>query len=150
MPDVEEVFRLATHKVRPDPGFINRQHDHRRRQERKRRIGGLAVVAVIGAVVAALVVRSAPDERQNQPAAATPASVGPVGPDEGPPGRTVSRIVDGVPLSLHVPRGGWSDSPIERLPDANGFPVPGRPPGHQQEHGRATRGGGHRLLDELP
>ena len=121
MPDVEEVFRLATHKVRPDPGFVDRQHHHRRRQERKRRIGAFAVVAVIGAVVAALVVRSAPDERQNQPAAATPASVGPVGPDEGPPSRTVSRIVDGVPLSLRVPKGGWSASPIERLPDASGF-----------------------------
>ena len=73
MPEPQEVFRMATQKVRPEPGFVDRQHDHRRKQERKRKIGAFAVVAAIGAVVAVLVVRSVPGDRQSQPAVSGPA-----------------------------------------------------------------------------
>ena len=72
MPEPQEVFRMATQKVRPDPGFVDRQYDHRRKQERKRKIGAFAVVAAIGAVVAVLVVRSVPGDRQGQPAVSAP------------------------------------------------------------------------------
>ncbi len=72
MPEVQEVFRLATQKVLPDPGFVDRQHDHRRKQERKRKIGAFALVAAIGAVVTVLVVRWAADELQSQPAGTVP------------------------------------------------------------------------------
>ena len=34
MPDVQEVFRMATQKIRPDPGFVDRQFDHQRRTAR--------------------------------------------------------------------------------------------------------------------
>lgn len=54
MPEVQEVFRMATQKVRPDPGFVDRQHDRRRRRDRNRKIGALAVVAAIGAVAVGL------------------------------------------------------------------------------------------------
>jgi hypothetical protein len=119
MPEVQEVFRMATQKVRPDPGFIDRQSDHRRKQERRRKIGAFAMVAVIGAVAVVLVIRSGRDERQRQPAAerqsqpATPTPSG-VGDGEllGPPwGRRVSRIVAGIPFSFKVPTQNWENSP---------------------------------------
>jgi hypothetical protein len=71
MPEVQEVFRMATQKVRPDPGFEDRQYDYRRKKERNRKIGVYAFVAAMGAVAAVLVLRSVA-ERQSQPAS-TPA-----------------------------------------------------------------------------
>jgi hypothetical protein len=47
MPEVQEVFRLATQKVRPDPGFEDRQYDYKRKKERNRRIGAFAVVGAL-------------------------------------------------------------------------------------------------------
>ena len=48
MPDVQEVFRMSTQKVRPDPGFTERQEQRQRRTARNRKLGAFAVVAVIG------------------------------------------------------------------------------------------------------
>ena len=94
MPEVQEVFRVSTQKVRPDPGFVDRQHDHRRKQERKRKNGALAVVSAIVVVVAMLVVRSLPGERPSQPAA---------------PVRTLSRTVANVPFSFNLRTRGWEE-----------------------------------------
>ena len=47
MPEVREVFDMSTQKVKPDPGFVDRQDDHQRDHERKRKIGAFAVVAAI-------------------------------------------------------------------------------------------------------
>jgi hypothetical protein len=61
MPDMQEVFRMATQKVRPDPGFVDRQHENQRRQSRRRRAGALVLVAVLviaGVVVGISVLRS--------------------------------------------------------------------------------------------
>ena len=77
MPEPQEVFRMATQKVRPDPGFVDRQYDHRRKQERKRKMGAFAVVAAIGAVAAVLVVRSLPGDRQSEPAVSAPSGAVP-------------------------------------------------------------------------
>ncbi len=112
MPEVQEVFRLATQKVRPEPGFIDRQYEHRRKQERRRKVGAFAVVATIGVVVVALIVRSAPDERQSQPAVSGPSVTVPGVPEaddpiERPSGRRLSRIVEGVPFSFTLPPYGW-------------------------------------------
>ena len=55
MPDVQEVFRLATQKVRPDPGTLERQHRAQRRSAIRRRAGVyslVAALAIIGAVLA--------------------------------------------------------------------------------------------------
>jgi hypothetical protein len=49
---------MATQKVRPDPGFVDRQYDHRRKQERKRKVGALAVAAVIVIVATVAIVRN--------------------------------------------------------------------------------------------
>ena len=48
MPDVQEVFRLATNKVKPDPDALERQHRRQRATARKSRVRAyLAVAAVI-------------------------------------------------------------------------------------------------------
>ena len=55
MPDVQEVFRMATQKVRPDPGAMERQSQTQRRRVVRQRAGGyalLAVLVVAGAVIA--------------------------------------------------------------------------------------------------
>jgi WD40-like Beta Propeller Repeat len=54
MPDVQEVFRMATQKVRPDPGAIERQNRTQRRRSVARRAGGYALLAIL--VVAAAVI----------------------------------------------------------------------------------------------
>jgi Tol biopolymer transport system component len=68
MPDVQEVFRMATQKVRPDEGFVDRQLDHQRRRARNRRNGAIALVAVIGVVAVVFAVRLAGGEDRSQPA----------------------------------------------------------------------------------
>jgi hypothetical protein len=47
MPDVQEVFHMATQKVHPEPGFADRQQDHQRRRQRIRKVGAFAVAAAI-------------------------------------------------------------------------------------------------------
>ena len=58
MPDVQEVFRMTTQKIRPEPGFVDRQYDHRRKQQRKRKIGAFAAAAVIGVAAVALIINN--------------------------------------------------------------------------------------------
>jgi Tol biopolymer transport system component len=50
MPDVQEVFRVATQKVRPDPGALERQHQEQRRRSTRRKVGALALAAVLVSV----------------------------------------------------------------------------------------------------
>ena len=54
MPDVQEVFRMATRKVRPDPGFVDRQFQRQRRTMRNRKTGAIALVAALVVGVVAL------------------------------------------------------------------------------------------------
>jgi hypothetical protein len=72
MPDVQAVFRMATQKVRPDPGFVDRQYDHRRKQERKRKIGALAVAAAIGVAAVALFLGTRGGQDTTTPAVDSP------------------------------------------------------------------------------
>ena len=58
MPEVEEVFRMATQKVRPDPGALERQNRGQRRRSNQRKASVYALVAVlmiVGVAVAASV-----------------------------------------------------------------------------------------------
>jgi hypothetical protein len=50
MPDVQEVFRMATQKVTPDPGALERQNRNQRRRSTQRKIGAFALVAAIVAI----------------------------------------------------------------------------------------------------
>ena len=72
MPEVQEVFRMATQKARPDPGFVDRQYDHRRKQERKRKIGALAVPAAIGVAAVALFLGTRGGQETTTPAVESP------------------------------------------------------------------------------
>lgn len=58
MPDVQEVFRLATQKVRPDPGALERQQIQQRRRITRRRAGAYAVAAALIAAIAVIAVRA--------------------------------------------------------------------------------------------
>jgi TolB protein len=54
MPDVQEVFRMATQKVRPDPEALERQHRGQRRRVAQKRAAVYALVLVL--VVAGVVI----------------------------------------------------------------------------------------------
>jgi hypothetical protein len=56
MPEVQEVFRMATQKVRPDPGALERQDRRQRRRSMRRKAGvhGLVAAFVIAAAVFAV------------------------------------------------------------------------------------------------
>jgi WD40 repeat protein len=65
MPDVQEVFRMATQKVRPDPGAMERQSRTQRRRSVTRRAGGYALLAILVAAVAVIsVLALRPQEQQ--------------------------------------------------------------------------------------
>jgi Tol biopolymer transport system component len=68
MPELREVFEMTTKQVEPDVDAWRRQEQHQRRTSRNRRVGALAVAAVVG--VAALVLVFANRESDgNRPAA---------------------------------------------------------------------------------
>jgi Tol biopolymer transport system component len=66
MPDVQEVFRMATQKMRPDPGALDRQHENQRRQSRNRKLGALGLVAAIMVGAAVFAIRLAGEEDRSQ------------------------------------------------------------------------------------
>jgi Tol biopolymer transport system component len=65
MPDVQEVFRMATQKVRPDPGAMERQDRHQRQRRTRQRAGGYALLAIlmIAAVVIGVIATRPREER---------------------------------------------------------------------------------------
>src|SRR3990172_6166142 len=74
MPDVQEVFRMSTQKVRQDPGAMDRLNTRQRKAQRNRKIGAFAVVGcIVGAVIVAAVVAS---DRSNDPAPSVAAQPG--------------------------------------------------------------------------
>jgi hypothetical protein len=77
MPDVQEVFRLATQKVRPEPGALERQF----RKQRQRAVGQkVAVYALVAAFVLAAIVIAVTrlPANHSKPAGHTP-SISPIG-----------------------------------------------------------------------
>ena len=61
MPDVQEVFRMATQKVRPDPGALERQQIQQRRSTTRRKVGAYAVAAALIGAIAVIAVRAGMD-----------------------------------------------------------------------------------------
>jgi hypothetical protein len=47
MPEIQEVFRMATQKVRPDPEALDRQHRGQRRRVAQKRVAVYALVVVL-------------------------------------------------------------------------------------------------------
>src|SRR5438105_619050 len=76
MPDVQEVFRMVTQKVRPDPEALERQHQGQRRRVLRQKAGVYALVAgiVIAGIVLATILARNPDKAKvptNQPTPVT-------------------------------------------------------------------------------
>ena len=67
MPDVQEVFRLATEKARPDPGALERQQRQQRRRTNRRKVGAYAVAAALVAAVAFIGVRAGITSKERVP-----------------------------------------------------------------------------------
>ncbi|HEX2422688.1 MAG TPA: hypothetical protein VHN56_06025 [Actinomycetota bacterium] len=130
MPDMQEVFRMATQKVRPDPGFVDRQHENQRRQSRRRRAGALVLVAVLviaGVVVGISTLRSG-DEGKVIPGSAPTPTATPVLPLHSgalEPGTYVVSTLDPdfdakYRITMDVPDG------YEGFPDGSGVAKLGR------------------------
>jgi Tol biopolymer transport system component len=80
MPDVQEVFRMATQKVRPDPGAMERQDRNQRQRRTRQRVGGYALLAILVLAAAVIgVIATRPREEgpagQNQEQAPTRADL---------------------------------------------------------------------------
>jgi hypothetical protein len=58
MPEVQEVFRVATQNVRPDPGALERQLRQQRRRTTHRKVGAYGVAAALIAAIAVVAVRA--------------------------------------------------------------------------------------------
>jgi len=67
MPEIQEVFRMATQKVRPDPEALDRQHRGQRRRVAQKRVAVYALVVVL-IVACAVVAISALGSDHEQPA----------------------------------------------------------------------------------
>jgi hypothetical protein len=79
MPEVQEVFRMSTQKVRPDPGALERQHGRQRRNSVGKKVGAFAVAAAIG-LAALVIILSTHPWRHSIPSAPSPtADTTPVG-----------------------------------------------------------------------
>ena len=74
MPDVQEVFRLATNKVRPDPNALERQQKRQRSSTRSTRTRAYLVVAAVIAAIAigVLTILRTADPGDTTPGASTP------------------------------------------------------------------------------
>jgi hypothetical protein len=127
---MQEVFRMATQKVRPDPGFVDRQHENQRRQSRRRRAGALVLVAVLviaGVVVGISTLRSG-DEGKVIPGSAPTPTATPVLPLHSgalEPGTYVVSTLDPdfdakYRITMDVPDG------YEGFPDGSGVAKLGR------------------------
>jgi hypothetical protein len=68
MPEVQEVFRMATQKVRPDPGALERQDRRQRRRSMRRKAGVYALVAGLVALAVVSAVQVADQEGRTSPA----------------------------------------------------------------------------------
>jgi len=89
MPDLQEVFRMATQKVSPDPGALERQHRNQRWRVAKQKAG---VYALVAGLVIAGVVLSIRSLREGEEGSRTPGTV----PGAEPSLRGLVPTVDGL------------------------------------------------------
>jgi Tol biopolymer transport system component len=75
MPDVQEVFRMATQKVKPDPGALERQFRGQRRRTTRRKLGAFAVSAAVIAAGVVFAVRASREEADGKGSVGDPAPV---------------------------------------------------------------------------
>ena len=99
MPDVQEVFRVATQKVRPDPGALERQQEQQRRHTTRRRAGAYALAAALVAAIAVLAVRAVVDSSEPKDVGTQPTRSRPIVPAREPVGIVTS---DGSTCSIEM------------------------------------------------
>ena len=99
MPDVQEVFRVATQKVRPDPGALERQQGQQRRRTTRRKAGAYALAAALSAAIAVVAVRAAVDSSKPRDVGTQPPRSTPNGPARDPVGTVTS---DGSTCSIEM------------------------------------------------
>lgn len=97
MPDVQEVFRVATQKVRPDPGALERQQEQQRQHTTRRRAGAYALAAALVAAIAVVAVRAAVDSSEPKDVGTQPPRSTPIVPTAGPVGTVTA---DGTTCSI--------------------------------------------------
>jgi WD40 repeat protein len=56
MPEVQEVFRMATQKVRPEPGALERQFQGQRKRSMRRKSGAVALAAALTITAAVILI----------------------------------------------------------------------------------------------
>jgi hypothetical protein len=117
MPDVQEVFRLATSKVQPDPDALERQVRRQRAAARKSRVRAYVAVAAVLVVLGVAVFAISRAVRRNE---VTPGQVSTTSTDLTflqtlPPGATPqtpaivdlrgkqTSTIDGVPVDAYAP-----------------------------------------------
>jgi Tol biopolymer transport system component len=71
MPELQEVFRMATQKVDQEPGALERQVVEQRKAVRNRRVGAVATVVVIVVAAGAVFALTRNDTQGGQPAHST-------------------------------------------------------------------------------
>jgi Tol biopolymer transport system component len=98
MPDLQEVFRMATQKVRQDPGALDRQVGKQRKAVRNRRLSVFATVLVL---VAATVTAFALTRSDSQDVPANGATIS-IGPGAGPGTMIDLRTGDVTPLAASI------------------------------------------------
>ncbi len=79
MPEVQEVFRMATQKVKPDPGAMERQFRGQRRRTTRRKAGVYGLVAALVIAAAVVAANFIPEEEPGTPGT-RPSTVTPVVP----------------------------------------------------------------------
>jgi RNA polymerase sigma-70 factor (ECF subfamily) len=118
MPEVQEVFRMATQKVRPDDGFVERQQANQRRRARNQKLGALALVAAlgIGAVTAWVITTGERADPTGTPVGNDPSGTGSTGsPDVDVVETTeTSWYVQGPEGFVPAPEGAVASFPPER------------------------------------
>ena len=102
MPDLQEVFRMATQKVRQDPGALDRQLGKQRRADRNRRLSVFATVLVL---VAATVTAFALTRSDTRGVPANGATIS-IGPGAGPGTMIDLRTGDVTPLPTSIATSG--------------------------------------------
>ena len=99
MPDVQEVFRMATQKVKPDPGALERQHRDQRRRSTTRRVAVYGLVAALVAVIAVVALRAGGGTGERVPVGQPSSSTTTTSGNEAPVG-TVT--FDGSTCSMEI------------------------------------------------
>jgi Tol biopolymer transport system component len=131
MPEVQEVFRMSTQKVKPDPGALERQLNRQRRRSAGRKLAAFAVAAAFALGVIGLFLITRPGSSSTT----TPAH-------ESPSGTPIAHL--SKPFFLDLPTG--KTTPL-RDNLTGGYAYVPSPDGTQLVYGAKSGGGCSKSAD---